>query len=682
MGVFGAVAQSAPVSRSSRRRRKETRHPGRNASFTEASRRSDAGGTVETLALLAPPPDEVADLGSPGAAQEAVGVRSDADAGRAREGRSPVGAARWATLAGIAVFALVWSAYSVGAQNGSFLTQDFGAQYHLSEITAHGAVPLVDFQHGWNAGSWWVNAVLYTVASGSPTLWYFLWGRLLGAGLGAVVAALVGVRLRLHPAVMVAMALGVVLLATPLHIKYAMPLLFVLALLPTGWLESRPRLGAAVRILLPALLFWQYVELAVLLAGAAGLFELFGRRAVSWRTRLVNCCQLAGGFAFGLVAQALLFRLVWGLSFSSFNEQVVLGQAETAPTSQYAAWDFFALPTDSGRWLILALYPFALLLPFVPVMWARASDATRLVALAGLVCVVVPIRRVDNPHTTTVSALVLMAVVMAVADLYERRLGSLSGVPRSALTSPAEFDGGGDRSAGDPGERPAGDPARRALLAAAALLGAAWAVLTLWLGFGLQSMAGAVVLVALAVAGALSAHVLRRARVAASTGALLVLAGVPAAASLDHLDDMRKVAQPFANSDAIATAIRPEVSRCGAGTKQALVMPNYLELYGALGLTNPTPYYLFHYDIANHRADVTHRLTDGSVPMIIDTMPLHTPQPWLMRKIREQYVPCARVHITRLGMTVTVWTDQDRGAVQKRDVTLDPAGRRVVKQVR
>ncbi|MBO0842894.1 MAG: hypothetical protein J2O46_06890, partial [Nocardioides sp.] len=358
-----------------------------------------------------------------------------------------MGVARWVTLVGIAVFALVWSAYSVGAQNGSFLTQDFGAQYHLSEITAHGAIPLVDFQHGWNAGSWWINAVLYLVASGSPTLWYFLWGRLLGAGLGAVVAGLVGVRLRLHPAAMLAMALGVVLLATPLHIKYAMPLLFVLVLLPTGWLEARPRLGAALRVALPALLLWQYVELAVLLTGAAGLFELFGRRGVSWWRRLVNCCQLAGGFAFALVAQALVFRLVWGLSFSSFNEQVVLGQAQTAPTSQYAAWDFFALPTDSGRWLILALYPFLLLMPFVPVVWQRVSDATRLVALSGLVCVVVPIRRVDNPHTTTVSALVLMAVVMAVVEVYERRPWSLSGGPRRAV---APFSGGPRSTATSP----------------------------------------------------------------------------------------------------------------------------------------------------------------------------------------------------------------------------------------
>ena len=176
-----------------------------------------------------------------------------------------VGTVRWATFAGVCVLALLWSAYSVGAQTGSFLTQDFGAQYHLAKLTAHGAIPLVDFEHGWNAGSFWINAVLYAVASGSPTVWYFLWGRLLGAGLGAVLAAAIGLRLRLHPAVMIAVALGVLLLATPLHIKYSICLLWVFVLLPTGWFESRPRLAALARILLPALVFWQYVELAVLL---------------------------------------------------------------------------------------------------------------------------------------------------------------------------------------------------------------------------------------------------------------------------------------------------------------------------------------------------------------------------------------------------------------------------------
>ncbi|MFJ2759338.1 hypothetical protein ACIO3S_27325 [Nocardioides sp. NPDC087217] len=553
----------------------------------------------------------------------------------------PVGIIRWATFAGVCVVALVWAAYSVGAQNGSFLTQDFGAQYHLAEITAHGAIPLVDFEHGWNAGSFWVNAALYAIAGGSPTVWYFLWGRLLGAGLGAVLAAAIGLRLRLHPAVMIALALGVLLLATPLHIKYTICLLWVFVLLPTGWLESRPRLAAAARILLPALVFWQYVELAVLLTGASGLFELFARRSASWRTRILNCVQLAGGFVLGLVVQAVAYKLVWGLSFADFNRQVILGQTETHEGSQYAVWNFFDLPTESGRFFILALYPFALLIPFVPLVWQRISDSTRLVALAGLVLVVVPIRRVDNPHTTTVSALVLLAVVLAVAELYERRTSLAVGVRAPAIALP---------------------------LAAA---GALWAAATLWIGFGLQSMAGAVLLVALAVAGAvLGSTFLRGAVAAVSAGALVVLGCVPALASVDHLNDMRRDAKSFQVTDAITRWAGPEYERCSGGTREALVMPNYLELYDTLEITNPTPYYLFHYDFAQYEDVLVPQLEDGSIPVIIETMPLHTPQPWLTDAIRANYVPCSVVRIEKQATTVTIWTHKSRGRVEQRDLSV------------
>ncbi|OIJ28387.1 hypothetical protein UG56_002935 [Nocardioides luteus] len=548
------------------------------------------------------------------------------------------------------MLALVWSAYSVGAQNGTFLTQDFGAQYHLAEITAHGAIPLVDFEHGWNAGSFWVSAVLYAIASGSPTIWYFLWGRLLGAGLGAVLAAAIGLRLRLHPAVMVAVALGVLLLATPLHIKYTICLLWVFVLLPTGRLESRPRLAAAARVLLPALVFWQYVELAVLLTGASGLFELFARRGAPWRTRILSCVQLAGGFVLGLVVEAAAYKVLWGLSFADFNRQVILGQTATHEGSQYAVWNFFDLPTESGRYFILALYPFALLLPFVPLVWQRISDSTRLIALAGLVLVVVPIRRVDNPHTTTVSALVLLAVVLVVAELCRPPLVE----PDSRGTSES-----------------VSKPTRSLIALPLAGAGVLWAAATLWIGFGLQSMAGAVLLVALAVAGAVAGGAfLRGATAAVSAGALVVLGGVPALASVDHLDDMRRDAKSFQVTDAITRWAGPEYERCSGGTREALVMPNYLQLYDTLDITNPTPYYLFHYDFAQYEDVLVPQLEDGSIPVIIETMPLHTPQPWLTDAIHADYVPCSIVRIEKQATTVTIWTHKSRGTIDQRDLTI------------
>ncbi|MDQ4110550.1 MAG: hypothetical protein M3306_05545, partial [Actinomycetota bacterium] len=325
-----------------------------------------------------------------------------------------------------------------------------------------------------------------------------------------------------------------------------------------------------------------------------------------------------------------------------FNRQVILGQTETHEGSQYAVWNFFDLPTESGRFFILALYPFALLIPFVPLVWQRISDSTRLIALAGLVLVVVPIRRVDNPHTTTVSALVLLAVVLAVAELYERR---------TPLTE--------------------SKPTRSVIALSLAALGAAWAAATLWIGFGLQSMLGAILLVALTIAGAtLGAACLGRATAVVSAGALVVLGDVPALAAVDHLDDMRRDAKSFAVSDSIARWAGPEYERCSGGVREALVMPNYLELYDALAITNPTPYYLFHYDFAQYEDVLVPQLEDGSIPVIIETMPLHTPQPWLTDAIRANYVPCSVVRIEKQATTVTIWTHRSRGEIAQRDLTV------------
>ena len=59
----------------------------------------------------------------------------------------------------LTIFAVSYGAYSMAALDYRSLINDLGAQYYLSKITSEGAVPLVDFQHGWNAGSWWARRV-------------------------------------------------------------------------------------------------------------------------------------------------------------------------------------------------------------------------------------------------------------------------------------------------------------------------------------------------------------------------------------------------------------------------------------------------------------------------------------------------------------------------------------------
>ncbi len=158
-------------------------------------------------------------------------------------------------FAALTILAISYSAYSLAALGYTTLTGDTGAQYYLAKITSEGAVPLVDFQHGWNTGSWWASAVLYRIAGGDPTLWWFLWGRLLGVGLAAVLVAGIGLRLRLAPSAMVTMALGVLILVPPAHLKYALPVLWVFALLPSKWLDrGRGRAGRLLSLTVRPLL--------------------------------------------------------------------------------------------------------------------------------------------------------------------------------------------------------------------------------------------------------------------------------------------------------------------------------------------------------------------------------------------------------------------------------------------
>jgi hypothetical protein len=70
-------------------------------------------------------------------------------------------------IAGITLIS-IYSFAPIRPQNG--LVRDRELVFYLSGRTADGALPLVDFQHGWNAGGWWVGSVLYRIADGSPNV--------------------------------------------------------------------------------------------------------------------------------------------------------------------------------------------------------------------------------------------------------------------------------------------------------------------------------------------------------------------------------------------------------------------------------------------------------------------------------------------------------------------------------
>jgi hypothetical protein len=460
--------------------------------------------------------------------------------------------------------------------------------------------------------------------------------------LAAILLAAIGLRLRLHPAAMVALVMCALFVTTPLNVKYALPVVWCFVLLPTPLLQRR-WWGLAVRFVVPALMFWMHVELAIMLTAGTILFEMFGAREGAWRQRLERSVALAAGLVAGLASEALYYGVRYDMPFGELNRQVILGQARQFP--KHFGWPFFSAPTDAGGYLVVALYPTLLLLPFVPLVWRRLSDPTRFVAFLALCLATVAIRRPGPGHPRFVAILVATTVVLTVCDLQAQR-------PRT--------------------ER--GLSATSALAAAG---GAAWAGLTVALGFGLHSFAAPVILVlSVTLVVVVVARYSRSPLFWASGGALVVLALLPVAAAADRGRDMVRTDDPFQMADGMAAAIGPEVDRCLDGTDEALIIPTVLPLYDRLGLRNPTPYYLFHYDFGRNEDDVLDAFETGRVPGVIAAMSIPDYLPWLTDSLVDNYVLCSRVRMLEQRHVVDIWVHRSRAPAVERSVTVAPDGSR------
>lgn len=553
----------------------------------------------------------------------------------------------------IVVVAVVHAAYNLTAQMEP-LTGDRGAQYYLGKLTAEGAVPLVDFQHGWNAGSWWVNSLVYRLAGGDPLWWEFFLGRFFGVTLSAILVAAMGLRRRVHPAAMVAMALAVLTLASPAQVKYVLPVVFAFILLPGGRLDSG-RWSLVVRVLVPAALFWQHVELAILLTGAAGLYELIGRDKAAARERLTRCVALAAGILAGIVSEVLFYRIGYGMSLAELNRQVVFGQAQQFPN--HFGWPFFDVPSDGEGYEIVAVYPFLLLLMFVPVVWRLASDPTRFLALCALLLATVPIRRPGPGHAETVSALVFAALIFVLCDVYDRRDQiSLPSRPRSM------------------------SPWQTVTAVVGFAAGAAWVGAALAFGFGAHSLIGPLILV-LVVSVMMIGTRLRARLVAVSAGACLVLGLVPLASAIEHVDDLSRDSRQLEAAEVWGDAIRPEMTRCLKGGRTAFVLGNQLSLYDALDVENPTPFYLFHYDFGRNEKQLTAMMASGEVPVVLQTTAMARGG-WVETAIEKDYEPCAEVWIAEDHRRFRIWAHRSLEPFEKRAVTVQPDGTRTFSRLR
>ena len=532
-------------------------------------------------------------------------------------------------IAGIAVVT-VFLFRPLPPRNG--LTGDAGLVWYLSKRTAEGDLPLVDFQHGWNAGGWWVGAGLYRLANRSPNVFWFLWAHVTGRMLASSAMAVAVWRLRRPPALIAAVGLGSVVwvAATPPNGKYAIPALWLLALLPTDSLRSRRGVDLLVHAAVACVTFWLHVELAVLLSAGVGFFELVGNRRDPLVARIQRIGALGVGIAVG-VALELAFYAAHGVPVATVNEFVLLGQTSAFP--QQYGW-MMSRPTSVPE----ALFPLLVLGPFVPLVWRRASPETRLAACLSLATAITGIRRHDPPHMAAVATLFVFTGVMLADDVHRSRARVLWPPRRAAFT----------------------------------LVGCAWAGAVVFAAFETDSLLAAVALMAGAAIAVLASH--RGDWPWASAGALGVLLAIGVYGTAFAIRDKVGSTDPYAQINADASAIAPEVDRCLGDDRRAVIVNSQLPLYEVLGLENPTPYVQFHYDFTRYAPDLVERMRAGDVPALIQTAPFREWLGEVVDELERSYVPCSRVQVPETGNTITIWVDADQAPAEQRTLRAQPDG--------
>jgi hypothetical protein len=501
---------------------------------------------------------------------------------------------RWALAAG--ALALVLAALArLEPLAGDALSADVGIQFHLAGEVARGALPLLDFEHGWNVGGWWHVALFHVLAGGSATGWAFLFGTVGGRLLAGLVLLLVGRRAGLTAPWLLALTGALLVVGDVPNAKYALPALWLAALRP--WAEPA-RADVAVRFVLAALMVVTHVELAVMLAAGTALYDVLGARGLGATRRALRVGALAVGAAGAFAVQVWLFARA-GVPAEETVRFFVLDRAAVAEGA--TAFTSTLVVPDSVR---AAVFAPGLVLAFVPLVWRRLGPTVRCTAALNLGLGLIALRKPDEGHLGAATALLPLLLVLAARDLAAdppRR-------PRWTATAPLH------------------------LLAGAAVLAG---------GLVLAVEARSVLaLAALGALGATGAVAGRRDLPWASAGALaaaavLVVVGVVGrvGADLQGPDDRLL-------DRVIADDVRADVDRCLGADRRAWVVTEPLELYDLLGLQNPTPWYLFWPGFAQESDRVLARIDDGTLPAVLQVGPWPPSLAAVAPTVEDRYELC------------------------------------------
>ncbi len=515
------------------------------------------------------------------------------------------------------VLLLCWYAITVRAVAATGLHDDLGIQYWLARITAEGAVPLVDFEHGWNTASWYLSALAYRIADGNVTGWLMLWGRT-GLWFAGAAVLVVAHRRRMSTAWVGGLLATWILLAGIPHNKYATATVWVAVLLP-AW-GRRTSVGRALRVSIAATVWWFHVELAVLLAIGTAMYDVFGPAERPWRERITTGVHAPLGLLVGLASQALAYTAV-GLSPAEFLSQAV---------GDWTVTEFgplFGYPLGNPATPRMALYPASLLLPFVPLAWRRLSGDTRLVAMCHLALALIAIRRPGDGHVAAAGSLLGLLVVMVAHDL--------SGHAQDLRVRAAAL-------------------ARDPRTAVAGLAGAGWYVAGLAAGFQVASLVAIVALCVVALSGVVAGW--RTEATAASLGAVVAAAVVAVSGSLLHAAIEIRADEALGETEAITAAAASEVDRCLGDDRRAWVVRSPLALYGSLDVENPTRIYAFWYNLEAQADDLAGQMRSGEIPAILQATAWPESMDPLIGVVEEAYTVCAEVPVPGFNRTLRIWT--------------------------